>query len=88
MAKTASQSGNALVSGCASVALSGSLGSIDAYIQAVNRVPMLTPEEELRLAREFRDNNDLDSAGRLVISHLRLVAVARNYLGYGLAHGT
>jgi RNA polymerase sigma-32 factor len=63
------------------------LGSIDAYIQAVNRVPMLTPEEELRLAREFRDNNDLDSAGRLVMSHLRLVvAVARNYLGYGLAH--
>jgi RNA polymerase sigma-32 factor len=48
---------------------------------------MLTPEEELRLAREFRDNNDLDSAGRLVMSHLRLVvAVARNYLGYGLAH--
>jgi RNA polymerase sigma-32 factor len=63
------------------------LGSIDAYIQAVNRVPMLTPEEELRLAREFRDSNDLDSAGRLVMSHLRLVvAVARNYLGYGLAH--
>ena len=65
----------------------GSLGSIDAYIQAVNRVPMLTPDEELRLAREFRDNNNLDSAGRLVMSHLRLVvAVARNYLGYGLAH--
>jgi RNA polymerase sigma-32 factor len=65
----------------------GSLGSIDAYIQAVNRVPMLTPDEELRLAREFRDNDNLDSAGRLVMSHLRLVvAVARNYLGYGLAH--
>ena len=64
-----------------------SLGSIDAYIQAVNRVPMLTPDEELRLAREFRDNNNLDSAGRLVMSHLRLVvAVARNYLGYGLTH--
>jgi len=81
--------GNALVPvGAQAFALSpGSLGSIDAYIQAVNRVPMLTPEEELRLAREFRDNNDLDSAGRLVMSHLRLVvAVARNYLGYGLAH--
>jgi RNA polymerase sigma-32 factor len=65
----------------------GSLGSIDAYIQAVNRVPMLTPEEELRLARDLRDNNNLDSAGRLVMSHLRLVvAVARNYLGYGLSH--
>jgi RNA polymerase sigma-32 factor len=81
--------GNALVPfGAQAFALSlGSLGSIDAYIQAVNRVPMLTPEEELRLAREFRDNDNLDSAGRLVMSHLRLVvAVARNYLGYGLPH--
>src|ERR671912_134305 len=81
--------GNALVPlGAQAFALSpGALGSIDAYIQAVNRVPMLTPEEELRLAREFRDNNNLDSAGRLVMSHLRLVvAVARNYLGYGLPH--
>ncbi|HKO66538.1 MAG TPA: RNA polymerase sigma factor RpoH [Burkholderiaceae bacterium] len=81
--------GNALVPlGAQAFALSpGSLGSIDAYIQAVNRVPMLTPEEELRLAREFRENNNLESAGRLVMSHLRLVvAVARNYLGYGLPH--
>ena len=81
--------GNALVPvGAQAFALSpGSLGSIDAYIQAVNRVPMLTPDEELRLAREFRDNDNLDSAGRLVMSHLRLVvAVARNYLGYGLPH--
>ena len=89
MARNSKSVGNALVPvGAQAFALSpGSLGSIDAYIQAVNRVPMLTPEEELRLAREFRDNNDLDSAGRLVMSHLRLVvAVARNYLGYGLAH--
>ncbi len=65
----------------------GSVGSIDAYIQAVNRVPLLTADEEVRLAREFRDRNDLDAAGRMVMSHLRLVvAVARNYLGYGLAH--
>jgi RNA polymerase sigma-32 factor len=65
----------------------GSLGSIDSYISAVNRMPMLTAEEEARLAREFRDSNDLEAAGRLVMSHLRLVvAVARNYLGYGLAH--
>jgi len=65
----------------------GSLGSIDSYIQAVNRVPMLTAEEEQRLARSLRDANDLDAAGRLVMSHLRLVvAVARNYLGYGLSH--
>ncbi|HVG05555.1 MAG TPA: RNA polymerase sigma factor RpoH [Burkholderiaceae bacterium] len=81
--------GNALVPvGAQALALSpGHLGSIDAYIQAVNRVPMLTPDEELRLAREFRDSHNLDSAGRLVMSHLRLVvAVARNYLGYGLPH--
>jgi len=65
----------------------GSVGSIDAYMQAVNRVPLLTPDEEVRLARQFREGNDLDAAGRLVMSHLRLVvAVARNYLGYGLPH--
>jgi RNA polymerase sigma-32 factor len=65
----------------------GSVGSIDAYIQAVNRVPLLTAEEEVSLARQFRERDDLDAAGRLVTSHLRLVvAVARNYLGYGLAH--
>jgi len=89
VARTMKSAGNALVPlGAQAFALSpGSLGSIDAYIQAVNRVPMLTPEEELRLAREFRDNDNLDSAGRLVMSHLRLVvAVARNYLGYGLPH--
>ena len=65
----------------------GSVGSIDAYMQAVNRVPLLTADEEVRLARQFRESNDLDAAGRLVMSHLRLVvAVARNYLGYGLPH--
>lgn len=89
VARKMKSAGNALVPlGAQAFALSpGSLGSIDAYIQAVNRVPMLTPEEELRLAREFRENNNLESAGRLVMSHLRLVvAVARNYLGYGLPH--
>jgi RNA polymerase sigma-32 factor len=65
----------------------GSVGSIDAYIQAVNRIPLLTADLEVRLARQFRQNNDLDAAGQLVMSHLRLVvAVARNYLGYGLPH--
>ena len=89
VARNVKNVGNALVPmGMQAFALSpGSLGSIDAYIQAVNRVPMLTPDEEIRLAREFRDNDNLDSAGRLVMSHLRLVvAVARNYLGYGLPH--
>jgi RNA polymerase sigma-32 factor len=69
------------------LALGPGLGSLDAYIQAVNRVPMLAAEEEVSLARRYRDTNDLDAAGRLVMSHLRLVvAVARNYLGYGLPH--
>ena len=60
-------------------------GSIEAYISAANRVPLLTEEEEKSLARRFRDTEDLEAARRLVMSHLRLViAVARGYLGYGL----
>jgi RNA polymerase sigma-32 factor len=63
------------------------VGNLDAYISAVNRIPMLTAEDESRLARDFRERNDLDGARQLVLSHLRLVvAVARNYLGYGLPH--
>jgi len=62
-------------------------GSIEAYISAANRVPMLTEEEEKTLARRLRDTGDLDAARGLVTSHLRLViAVARGYLGYGLPH--
>ncbi|MDX9995449.1 MAG: RNA polymerase sigma factor RpoH [Rhodocyclaceae bacterium] len=62
-------------------------GSIEAYIAAANRVPMLTEDEEKQLARRFRDEDDLDAARGLVMSHLRLViAVARGYLGYGLPH--
>jgi len=65
-----------------------SLGNLDAYISAANRMPMLTLEEEQRFARQFKEHNDLDAAGKLVLSHLRLVvSVARQYLGYGLAHG-
>ncbi len=67
--------------------LPGSLGNLDAYITAVNRIPMLTAEEEVALARGYREQGDLNSAGKLVLSHLRLVvAVARNYMGYGLPH--
>jgi RNA polymerase sigma-32 factor len=63
------------------------VGSIDAYIQTVNRFPMLSVEEEQSLARRFRNENDLDAARQLVVSHLRLVvALARGYLGYGLPH--
>ena len=65
-----------------------SLGNLDAYITAVNRVPLLTLEEEVGSARRLRDTGDLDAAGRLVLSHLRLVvSIARKYLGYGLPHG-
>ena len=65
-----------------------SLGNLDAYITAANRLPMLTPEEEQQFARQLRDNNDLEAAGKLVLSHLRLVvSVSRKYLGYGLPHG-
>ena len=62
-------------------------GSIDAYIQAANRFPMLSEAEESHLARRFRDEGDVESARQLVLSHLRLViSIARGYLGYGLPH--
>jgi RNA polymerase sigma-32 factor len=64
-----------------------SLGNLDAYISAVNRLPMLTAEEEQEFARRLRRDNDLEAAGKLVLSHLRLVvSVSRKYLGYGLPH--
>ncbi len=66
---------------------SGTLGNIDAYISAVNRLPMLTQEEEISLATRLKENNDLNAAQQLVMSHLRLVvSIARGYLGYGLPH--
>ncbi|MBE7940296.1 MULTISPECIES: RNA polymerase sigma factor RpoH [Ramlibacter] len=65
-----------------------SLGNLDAYISAVNRLPMLSLQEEQEFARKLKDHNDLEAAGKLVLSHLRLVvAVSRKYLGYGLPHG-
>ncbi|HWH73896.1 MAG TPA: RNA polymerase sigma factor RpoH [Methylibium sp.] len=69
-------------------ALVPSLGNLDAYISAVNRLPMLTLEEEQSLGQRLREHNDLEAAGRLVLSHLRLVvAISRQYLGYGLPQG-
>ncbi len=63
------------------------VGNLDAYISAVHRLPMLSAEQEVSLARRFREDNDLDAARELVMSHLRLVvSVARQYLGYGLPH--
>jgi RNA polymerase sigma-32 factor len=62
-------------------------GSIESYIQAVNRFPILTPAQELDFARRFQKQEDLEAARQLVLSHLRLVvAIARGYLGYGLPH--
>jgi len=64
-----------------------SAGSIEAYIQAVNRVPLLTAESERALALRLREHGDVEAARELVLSHLRLVvSIARGYLGYGLPH--
>jgi RNA polymerase sigma-32 factor len=64
------------------------LGNLDAYISAVNRIPLLTQEEEQRYARQLKEDSNVEAAGRLVLSHLRLVvSISRQYLGYGLPHG-
>ena len=63
------------------------VGSIDQYIGSVNRLPMLTEQEEMDLATRLREHGDLDAARQLIVSHLRLVvSIARGYLGYGLPH--
>src|SRR6187397_841784 len=62
-----------------------SLGSLDQYIQAVNRFPLLTSEQEIEFGRRLQASDDIDAARQLVLSHLRLVvAVSRKYMGYGL----
>ncbi len=62
-----------------------STGSIEAYIQSVSRIPVLSAEEEKALARRLRDHNDLEAARRLVLSQMRFVVhIARGYSGYGL----
>ncbi|MCP3709120.1 RNA polymerase sigma factor RpoH [Paraburkholderia sp. CNPSo 3274] len=86
LSPSSAKAGGSLALASASL-LPGQLGNIDAYIQAVNRIPMLTPQEERQFATEFREQNNLEGARRLVLSHLRLVvSIARNYLGYGLPH--
>ena len=70
------------------LALSLPTGSLDSYIQAVHRLPLVSAEEERELARRYRQHGDLDAAKQLVLSHLRFVVrVARGYSGYGLAQG-
>ena len=87
---TALSASSALVpAGRSALALgfSGSLGNLDAYISSVNRLPMLSQEEETAYARKLRDDGDLAAAQQLILSHLRLVvSIARGYLGYGLPH--
>ena len=80
--------GKALALPNSSLVLSGPLGSLEAYVERVSAIPMLGREEELELARRFHEEQDLDAARELVLSHLRFVVhIARGYLGYGLPVG-
>jgi RNA polymerase sigma-32 factor len=66
----------------------GPVGSLDAYIDRVSQIPVLSKEDEIALAIRFRSEGDLDAARQLVLSHLRFVVhIARGYLGYGLPMG-
>ena len=65
--------------------LAGPVGSLDAYIQAVGAIPVLTKEDEQAMATRFREEQDLDAARDLVMAHLRFVVhIAKGYTGYGL----
>jgi len=75
----------ALVTRNHAIALAGPVGSLDAYIQAVGAIPVLSKEDEQALALRFRDEEDLDAARELVMAHLRFVVhIAKGYTGYGL----
>jgi RNA polymerase sigma-32 factor len=68
-----------------SLPMPSAVGSLENYIQTVNRFPILSLEQESTLATRFKSENDLDAARELVLSHLRVVvSVARGYAGYGL----
>jgi len=78
----------ALVARQTGLVLAGPVGSLDAYIDRVSQIPVLSKEEEVALARRFHDEGDLEAARQLVLSHLRFVVhIARGYLGYGLPMG-
>jgi RNA polymerase sigma-32 factor len=78
----------ALIANARSLALAGPIGSLDAYIQAVNSIPVLSQRDEQKLARRLREKDDLDAARELVLAHLRFVVhIARGYMGYGLPLG-
>ena len=77
--------GTALVLKSQSLAFDGPVGSLDAYVERVSSIPVLSREEEVELAKRFHDHQDLEAARLLVLSHLRFVVhVARGYMGYGL----
>lgn len=70
------------------LAFAGPVGNLDAYLQAISAIPVLSANQEQQLARRYRDHQDLDAARELVLSHLRFVAhIARGYRGYGLSLG-
>jgi RNA polymerase sigma-32 factor len=80
--------GTAMVARMGDQALAGPLGSLDAYLERVSRIPVLSREEERQLAERFRNEEDLAAARQLVLSHLRFVVhIARGYSGYGLPVG-
>ena len=80
--------GTAMVARLGDHALAGPLGSLDAYLDRVSRIAVLTREEEHELAERFRKDEDLAAARQLVLSHLRFVVhIARGYSGYGLPVG-
>jgi RNA polymerase sigma-32 factor len=79
---------NALVARQKDFVLAGPVGSFDAYMDKVSRIPVLTREAEVELASRFRNEGDLEAARQLVMSHLRFVVhIARGYSGYGLPLG-
>lgn len=78
----------ALVRTSTDLVFAGPVGSLDAYVDRVSRIPVLSREEELALATRFRNDTDLEAARQLVLSHLRFVVhIARGYTGYGLPVG-
>jgi RNA polymerase sigma-32 factor len=79
---------NALIARNSVFALTGPLGSFDAYVDRVSHIPVLSRDEEIELAKRFRNDSDLGAARQLVLSHLRFVVhIARGYGGYGLPVG-
>jgi len=81
-------SATALVARKNDFVLSGPVGSFDAYMDKVSRIPVLSREDEAELANRFRNGGDLEAARQLVLSHLRFVVhIARGYSGYGLPLG-